>query len=570
MKPAMKAAAAKLRSIGGYQLIRKLGTGGMAEVYLASQTVRGEEKPIVVKAILPHLAEDERFVDMFLREARVAAMLDHQNIVSIHDVSVIENRPCIVMEFLCGRDLWTVLQRVAEQKGAVPAGTAAVIIAQAAAGLDYAHRSRDRAGRPLDLVHRDISPHNLFLTREGLTKVVDFGIAKSAFQEHRTESGIIKGKIAYMAPEQARGKDVDHRADQFALGVVLWEMVTGQRLFAREDAFQTMSAMFNEETPRPSTVRPVPKPLEDIIMTTLSRSPTGRFSGCDELATELRKWLRTVNAPPETQLVQHILNDAVPLVEDEAFYAGDPDLLGEPVSGENRTKSLSVLSSSPPPPPIPRQFSSPPAPLVVPPPPPRPNSASHHIIEKKKRSKAPLIVGAMSIVALLIGVAVWAIADEEEELIPVASAPVEVASSPAVDRSGPIEVRFENVPTGVGLVVDGSPLAGSVLRLVPSTTRHHIVAMAGEREVWRYDAIFAENATVTFPADIDITTEMPSRDRERRPRTTKRTGSRTTIMRVRTPMTTMTSMTSMTSTTRTPRMEVTRMRLGMDIDLSYP
>ena len=558
----MKGAAAKLRSIGGYQLIRKLGTGGMAEVYLASQTVRGEEKPIVVKAILPHLAEDDRFVDMFLREARVAAMLDHQNIVSIHDVSVIENRPCIVMEFLCGRDLWTVLQRVADQKGAVPAGTAAVVVAQAAAGLDYAHRSRDRSGRPLDLVHRDISPHNLFLTREGLTKVVDFGIAKSAFQEHRTESGIIKGKIAYMAPEQARGKDVDHRADQFALGVVLWEMVTGQRLFAREDAFQTMSAMFNEETPRPSTVRPVPKPLEDIIMTTLSRSPTGRFSGCDELATELRKWLRTVHAPPEAQLVQHILNDAVPLAEDELFYAADPDLLGEPVSGENRTRSLSVLSSAPPPPPIPRQFSSPPAPIIAPPP-ARKNSANHQVIEKKKKSKLPIAIAGVALVSLLIGVGFWATSDDEDQLIPVASAPVEVAP---VERTGPVEVRFENVPAGVSLMVDGSPLAGAVLRLVPSTTRHHIVAMAGSREVWRYDAIFSESATVTFPADIDVT----PRDEPRRTTAMRTTSMRTTSMRTRPSIMrtrTRSSMSTMTSPTMTTP---SRMRLGMGIDLSYP
>ena len=213
--------ALKAQSLGSYRLLRKLGTGGMAEVFLAAQRMSGGlTRPVVIKAILPHLAEDEKFNKMFMREARVAAMLTHPNIVLIHDVTTLDERPFIVMEFLKGRDLWTVLHALPSAKKTVSPQAAAAIIAQAASALDYAHRLRDRSGAPVDLVHRDISPHNLFLTREGHVKVLDFGIAKSAYQQHRTESGVIKGKLPYMAPEQARGKDVDGRADQFSLGII--------------------------------------------------------------------------------------------------------------------------------------------------------------------------------------------------------------------------------------------------------------------------------------------------------------------------------------------------------------
>jgi len=473
-------------SLGSYRLVRKLGTGGMAEVFLAAQRMQGGViRPVVVKAILPHLVEDQRFVEDFLREARVAAMLSHPNIVHIHDVSVLDGRPCIVMEFLKGRDLWTVLSRLGDQGAAVGPQAAAAVVAQASAALDYAHRKRDRKGRPLDLVHRDISPHNLFVTREGQVRVLDFGIAKSAFQQHRTESGVIKGKLAYMAPEQARGKDVDHRADLFALGVVLWEMVAGQRLFARDDAFQTVTAMFHDDVPTPSSVRPVPEALEAIVMKTLQRDPTDRYDSCESLTLALRGWLHEVGAAPEQRLVQGLLSKTIPESEDGEFYAPDrpvdPNLLSSEVSligVDTSPNSLGETSE------------------VV----------SPALADQRRRRLPPwsrwaaLAVGLVA-VPFVVTAIVLRKDDPPPQPPPVAEQePAErQAEEPEPSAPEPVEVRFSGVPEGVSIEVDGELLEGDVLRVDPSDDTHHVRAVHEGQELWRYDALFRAEAVVELP-----------------------------------------------------------------------
>jgi serine/threonine protein kinase len=480
--------SAREGSLGSYRLVRKLGTGGMAEVFLAAQRMQGGViRPVVVKAILPHLVEDERFVEDFLREARVAAMLSHPNIVHIHDVSVLDGRPCIVMEFLKGRDLWTVLARLGERGAAVGPQAAAAVVAQASAALDYAHRKRDRKGRPLDLVHRDISPHNLFLTRDGQVRVLDFGIAKSAFQQHRTESGVIKGKLAYMAPEQARGKDVDHRADLFALGVVLWEMLAGQRLFARDDAFQTVTAMFHDDVPEPSSVRPVPEGLEAIVMKALQRDPTDRFDSCESLTQALRRWLVEAGAPPEQRLVQGLLSKTIPEAEDGEFYAPDRPVDPQILSTET---SLIGIDTSPDPLGETSEVVSPAG-----------------AVSTKKGSVLPpwwrwaaLAVGLVTIPFVVTAIALRK-DDPPEQPPPIAQPDVEPEAPPEVEPEPPepVTIRFAGVPEGVTIEVDGEALDGDVFRVLPSDDTHHVRAVHEGQELWRYDALFRAEAEVELP-----------------------------------------------------------------------
>ena len=549
--------AFKAESLGQYRLVRKLGTGGMAEVFLSAQRMGDDlTRPVVIKAILPHLAEDERFVEMFLREARVAAMLSHPNIVHIHDVTRLDGRPCLVMEFLKGRDLWTVLMRLGATGEAVAPDAAAAVIAQAASGLDYAHRKRDRAGQPLDLVHRDISPHNLFLTREGHVRVLDFGIAKSAYQQTRTESGVIKGKLPYMAPEQARGKDVDGRADQFALGIVLWEMVTGQRLFARDDPILTMQAMFHEKTPKPSSVRPCPDVLERIIMKALRKSPTDRFDSCESLATSLRAWLASVDGGSEARLVRKLLAHAVPPQEDDAFYTpdrGHDD--AEPIpTDELHLVGIDLTPSGA------QERRDPDAPL---PPPPEVTSTI-------SRRPSPRFLGvtaaAIALVALAFGVTVWAVQPPASPPVPppvvVDVEPLPIPAPTAAPE--PVVVRFLDVPEGVVLEVDGGRLEGDALRVLPSDEVHHVRALVGEREVWRYDGIFRADTEVRLP-----TLALPEPPT---PPTTPPTVT-TTEPESTPPTPPEVSMASESPSRMTPRRRrprIRRVRLGMEIDLAYP
>ena len=197
-------------TFGKYQLIRKLAMGGMAEIHLARQLgFEGFEKKLVVKRILPHLAENKEFVQMFLHEARVAARLNHANIAQIFDLGNVDGSYFIAMEYIHGEDVRRVTKQAEATRRELPVALTLRIVADACAGLDYAHKRLDEQGRPLDIVHRDVSPQNILVSFDGSVKVVDFGIAKAADQATVTRSGVLKGKYSYMSPEQAAGKQVD-------------------------------------------------------------------------------------------------------------------------------------------------------------------------------------------------------------------------------------------------------------------------------------------------------------------------------------------------------------------------
>ena len=267
----------------------------MAEVLLARQSgLEGFEKLVVLKRILPHLAEQPRFITMFLDEARTAADLRHPNVVQVFDVGEADGTYFLAMEYLHGQNLRLVERTAAEGGKLLPLGFTLRVVLEAAQGLHHAHRKSDLRGKALGIVHRDVSPQNLIVTYDGITKVVDFGIAKAqGARSMDTEAGTVRGKIAYMAPEQVRGSRLDGRLDQFALGVVLFELTTGQRLFLRDNDVATMQAVLACEIPDPATIVPdYPPQLAAILRKALSFNVNDRYASCEEFSEAIEEFLQ--------------------------------------------------------------------------------------------------------------------------------------------------------------------------------------------------------------------------------------------------------------------------------------
>ncbi len=280
-------------SFGRYQLLRRLALGGMGEVFLARQVgAGGFEKLLVVKRILPHLSEDEDFIEMLFDEARIAAALNHPNISQIFDLGEVEGVFYIAMEYIHGDSLRKVNARADEELGGLPLALKCRIIADAAAGLDFAHRAKTATGRPLGLIHRDISPQNILIGFNGSVKLIDFGVAKAAGKISNTLTGTIKGKYAYMSPEQARGEELDHRSDIFGLGTVFYEVLTSTRLFKRESDTATLKAVVGAKILPPSqVVKGLPRALDAIVLKALARERTARYQTMGELQLDLEDFL---------------------------------------------------------------------------------------------------------------------------------------------------------------------------------------------------------------------------------------------------------------------------------------
>ncbi|MFT3842756.1 MAG: serine/threonine-protein kinase [Myxococcaceae bacterium] len=301
-----------IERFGDYQLLKKLATGGMAEIWLARQQgLEGFEKLLVVKRILPHLAENSEFVKMFLDEARIAARLNHPNIVQIFNLGAQDDTYFIAMEYIHGEDVRRAWKRADAAQKPIPVPLVCRIIMDASAGLDYAHKKTDQGGKPLGIVHRDISPQNILVTFEGGVKVVDFGIAKAADQATVTRSGVLKGKYSYMSPEQASGMKVDSRSDIFALGVVLYELLTLTRLFKRSNDIQTLNAVTECDVLPPSKVRGdrVPASLDPVVMKALAKNPADRWQTANDLQAALENWLLQNQFPSSSVHLAAFLQD---------------------------------------------------------------------------------------------------------------------------------------------------------------------------------------------------------------------------------------------------------------------
>ncbi|MDP2342644.1 MAG: protein kinase [Deltaproteobacteria bacterium] len=279
--------------IDRYEPLKKLATGGMAEIFLAKQSgLEGFEKVVVLKRILSHLASDEEFVSMFLDEARIAAKLSHPNIVQIYDLGKADNTYYIAMEYVSGRNVQHLINKQQGQGGHLPVEHVCRIIAGVCDGLFYAHSRKDYDGKPLNIVHRDISPQNILVSFAGGVKVVDFGIAKASTQLAQTRAGVLKGKYAYMSPEQVRGAKVDHRSDLFAVGLVMYEMLTGMRAFERDTSLKTLKAIVQEKPLNPREANPeIPMDVVKLLSKALEKNPDRRYKTAQEMQLALEDFL---------------------------------------------------------------------------------------------------------------------------------------------------------------------------------------------------------------------------------------------------------------------------------------
>ncbi len=278
---------------GKYYLLDRINVGGMAEVFKAkAYGVEGFEKLVAIKRILPNIAEDEEFITMFIDEAKIAVQLNHANIAQIFDLGKIEDTYFIALEYVYGKDLRAIFERLRKRGEIMPIPAACYIITQVCEGLDYAHRKKDSMGRDLNIVHRDVSPQNILVAYEGDVKVIDFGIAKAANKASKTQAGILKGKFGYMSPEQVRGLPLDRRSDIFSLGIIFYEILTGERLFVGESDFSTLEKVRNVEIMPPTAYnRNIPESLEKIILKALAKDADDRYQFSSEMAEDIQRFM---------------------------------------------------------------------------------------------------------------------------------------------------------------------------------------------------------------------------------------------------------------------------------------
>ncbi len=284
---------------GRYRIIRPLAQGGMGEVYLARQEgPSGFARTVVIKRVLPHLASNEALVSMFLDEARIAANLSHPNVVQIVDFGELEGSYFLAMEYLAGEDLGAI-RGAARKRGAfVPFPIACKIIADACDGLHHAHIACNEDGNPLHIVHRDISPSNIFVTYQGIVKVLDFGIAKAEGRALQTETGVLKGKYPYMSPEQISAAPLDCRSDIFSLGGVFFDLLTNRSPFKRDNALAMLKALLEDPIPSPKQVRQdMPDELEALVMKALARDKEDRFSSAQEMRAMIVEVMPLFSSP---------------------------------------------------------------------------------------------------------------------------------------------------------------------------------------------------------------------------------------------------------------------------------
>jgi eukaryotic-like serine/threonine-protein kinase len=294
-----------------YRITEKIDAGGMAEVYkgLAESAVGGIKKAVAIKRILPSLTKNKKFVSMFLDEARVSMHLQHANIVGVFDIGIADTAYFIVMEYVEGANLKTILESLRRQGKKLPLQQAIWIMMQVCAGLSYAHDATDpETGRELGVVHRDISPPNILVSKRGEVKLVDFGLAKATSQLESTDPGVVKGKFSYLSPEAASGKDVDRRADVFAVGILLYELLTGKRLFYGETDYQTVELVRQAKVPPIQSQNPEVQPeLEQIIRKALSRDLSARFQSAGDLQDALAQYLFSQRLKVTSRDIEHLV-----------------------------------------------------------------------------------------------------------------------------------------------------------------------------------------------------------------------------------------------------------------------
>lgn len=316
-------------TVGRYALSRRLATGGMAEVWLARELGSAPERRVVLKMLLPELGEDPDFVKMFLDEARLASSLDHPNVVRVFDLGRLENHYFIAMEYVAGKTLRQVLHRLRRDNRRLPVWFALLVAVKTCEALEHAHGACDDEGWPLNIVHRDVTPENVMVAYDGSIKVLDFGIAKASTRSARTRAGVMKGKHAYLAPEQILSVDtgcpVDHRADLYSLGVILYELVTATRPFEADNELGLIHSIVHADSkPQPPrTLAPwLEKEVEAVILRAMARDPSERFESAAAMRAALAECLSTGGQHPTERHVGGMLSLIFPASEDSTRTPG--------------------------------------------------------------------------------------------------------------------------------------------------------------------------------------------------------------------------------------------------------
>ncbi|MEO7094087.1 MAG: serine/threonine-protein kinase [Polyangiales bacterium] len=412
--------------LGRYEVVQRLAAGGMADVLLGRTVgIEGFERHVVIKRIRAEQARDIRYVTMFLDEARLAASLHHANIVQVNDIGQEDGEYFFAMEYVLGEDVRKILSRAAETDERVPLEHILSIITGAAAGLHHAHEQIRANGSTLGIVHRDVSPANILVGLDGGVKVVDFGIAKAAHQTSQTQSGVLKGKVAYMSPEQCNNENVDRRSDVFSLGIVLYELLTLRPLFQRENDFLAMTAIVHEDVPPPSTINPqVSAELDAIVQKALARNPADRYQTTDEMRRALDHLAQTAGVRTSTTALADYMKGMFGQRREPWLVADEDDETEELLISRDDEPSIQIERA-------PETANLRPAlPLPAP-----------------RRRRRGLIVAALAVLA--IGGSVLAIAgSRSSEPAPVAAAAprVEVIAPPA-QKAAPPPVVIPEVAT---------------------------------------------------------------------------------------------------------------------------
>ncbi len=476
--------------IGHYRVLGLLATGGMSELYLGREP---SGRAVVIKRILPHLARQKAFVSMFIDEARIGTMIHHPNVVEIYELGQAGGELFMVMELLEGENTSSVIRRLISRDQRLGYGLAAHVVAEACRGLHAAHALTDD-GRPLDIVHRDVSPQNVFVTYGGAVKVLDFGIAAGSHRLTHTATGQLKGKFAYMSPEQCRGEALDLRSDVFSLGVVLYELTTQRRLFARKNELQVLKAVCDDPIARPSRdLADYPPMLEDICLRALARDKDRRYPSAAAMADELvaatqfllgavdprrllgdtMRGLFADRIAQKSTLVQHVRAGtdpgALPAVDADEGVEVPEVSLATPVQAAPTRASSSLTAAS--------------GPVPVLPLPPR-----------RRRAALAATVGVLAVAAFVAAVALGRSGGEPDAAAatadrppppaaPTPAAPPAIAPPLAPPPAAPatIALRIESEPAGATITIDGEPhgLTPATITLPPGPAVHLEVRRAG-------------------------------------------------------------------------------------------
>jgi TonB family protein len=450
---------------GQYVLVEKIATGGMAEVWKARMRgVEGFQKIVAIKKILPHLSDNQDFIEMFIDEAKLAAQLNHNNIIHIYDLGKIQSSYYIAMEYIDGYDLKTILRRGEERDQPMGIELALFIASKIASALDYAHRKHDFEGKDMGLVHRDVSPQNVLISQEGDIKLCDFGIAKAASKASHTQAGALKGKLQYMSPEQAWGRNIDRRSDIFALATVLFEMLTGRKLFTGDNELSILEQVREARVVAPSTINDeVPPEVDKIVQKALQKDPAGRYQTAGEMAKDLDSILYSFRPTPtsaDLAIYQHRIWSPEPAPMQSPMHDGEAEHIEHSRSELKPRKAAPVAAAVPVA-----------APVIAPPVAAAPAAEPQFFEEPKKKSPViPIAIAAVVLLAILGG---WFFM-RGKGAAPAAPQTASTAPVPVTNTLAPTTTAVAGTlpPTSTAPVIDQSQVDQEVAkRLAAERTR---------------------------------------------------------------------------------------------------